>query len=143
MRLLGVAVVLLALVAPAHAADLPPALVVIRSVTNGTRYVPGDTSQGFPHVDLTVSKGQSLDAVNADIPLNAHSLTSDDCWVDGTIQPCIQDVVTYHSHIFDSGQFKADAGVTPVIGVETVPAGTYTFFCTIHGHAMTGSLTVS
>lgn len=95
-------------------------------LTVGSRYVPGDDSDGTP---LVVLQGSSLTYTNYDA-FAGHSVTSDTRLPDEFSTP-----------IFDSGviSFRSSA---PVAGIAALAPGTYGFHCSIHEDNMHGTLTV-
>ncbi len=102
-------------VASLPGAFLPP----VPMIPQGT-----DTLDYLP-ADVTIDEGEPLTYVNLDVP--EHDVTSQD--LDEDDQP-----------LFASETIGT--GTAAVEGVETLPPGTYDFFCTVHPE-MQGTLTVT
>ena len=116
----------------APAAPLQGVVVVF-----GSKYYPGDATLSQP--TLYISAGSSLLFVNGEDFPNTHTVTSDYCVIGGALtDDCNQALAT---RLFQSGPVN-QLNRADVVGVSTLVAGTYTFFCSIHGHAMRGSLVV-
>lgn len=99
---------------------------VFNVVTSRSTFTPGDDELGTP--TLYITAGSQLTLTNLDA-FAAHALTSD-AVVPGT-----------DTRLFESGvlNFRADA---PVIGVPSLPAGSYPFHCSVHEDNMHGLLVV-
>src|SRR5205823_155887 len=81
----------------------------------------------YANPTVTIDQGERVTFFNGDV-LDEHSVTATTAGPDG--RP-----------LFDSGVIQPGAEV-PVVGVQSLTAGTYEFFCTVH-HFMRGTITVT
>lgn len=88
------------------------------------RYLPGDAE--VPAPSLAVVEGMALTFANAD--LLPHTLSSVDRDADG-------------KRLFDTPLLYM-GGASEVNGVESLPPGTYVFYCRSHPTSMQGTLIV-
>jgi plastocyanin len=88
--------------------------------------ISATTRDQYSNPDVTIDQGEHVTFFNGDL-FDPHSVTSTGRRPDG-------------STLFDSGVIRS-GGESPVAGVETLPAGTYAFYCSVHSF-MTGTITV-
>jgi plastocyanin len=81
----------------------------------------------YANPTITIDQGERVTFFNGDV-LDEHSVTATTAGSDG--RP-----------LFDSGVIQPGAEL-PVVGVQSLTAGTYEFFCTVH-HFMRGTITVT
>lgn len=125
-RFVALALACLAIAAtPARAQTAGLPLVVAEAY----RYFPGDAHN--TSLDLVVARNQTLKFLNVDPVGGFHTITAEDVDRQGT-------------PIFDSGlQPVAPGSLVDVLGTAALAAGTYYFYCAVHGAlAMEGKLTV-
>ncbi|MFN2614825.1 MAG: hypothetical protein ABR552_08445 [Actinomycetota bacterium] len=89
-------------------------------------------------IELHVKAGSTLLFVNTDVVGADHGVKSADCFATGGgIKPCDFG----ETHVFRAEE--VNPGFTsPVTGVESLPTGTYDFYCPIHPSLMFGTLHV-
>ena len=90
------------------------------------QFFPGD-DDFVRKVPLEIQEGDGLVFVGADT-LAPHTVTADAVAPDGT-------------PLFDSGAPTSAGELSPVVGVATLPTGTYSFHCSVHTQ-MRGALVV-
>lgn len=122
----------------------PPPLLAQQDhpvVIVGFTYVPGQSGVPFgvttePAVPLIIAPGDTVTAANLDAVdvIENHTITSDNC---SGNQPCGP---ANPIPLFDSG-FVSVSQFAPVLGVDSLPPGTYPFHCKTHPF-MHGSLVV-
>ena len=97
---------------------------VIQVTTSRSTFVPGDDETRAP---LVVPQGVGITLTNTDA-FAAHALTSDATVAGG-------------GRLFESGVLNF-RGSAPVVGVTSLPPGTYGFHCSVHEDNMHGQLVV-
>ena len=105
--------------APGQAADS------VQVTTSRSTFLPGDDELGA--VTLVIAQGVGITLTNTDV-FAAHGLTSDDSVAGG-------------ARLFESGVLNF-RGSARVVGVTSLPPGTYGFHCSVHEDNMHGHLVV-